>query len=71
MNQRFKQIYHWNKNVKLMEENVIKIKSEIPMNVDVNVKIRKNIICPKNIIFEILLHVIAKKVNIKQVLMMI
>ena len=54
-----------------MEENVIKIKSEIPMNVDVNVKIRKNIICPKNIIFEILLHVIAKKVNIKQVLMMI
>ena len=44
-----------------MEENLIKIKSAITINVDVNLKIRKNIMCPKNAIFEILLLMIAKE----------
>ena len=51
-----------------MEENVIRIKSEIMINVDVSVK---NSTYVKNIIFETLLHVTAKIENIKQVLWMI
>ena len=45
---------------KLMEENVIQIKSEIMINVDVSVK---NIYV-KKITFRILLHVVVKMVNI-------
>ena len=44
-----------------MEENVIQINGGITINVDVSVK---NIIYMKNIIFAILLHVVAKMVNI-------
>ena len=56
MNQKLKKnIYHANVNVNLIEENVIQIKSWIPINVDVSVK---------NIMFRILLHVAAKMVNI-------
>ena len=43
-----------------MEENVIQIKSEITINVDMNVK---NIMYEK-IIFAILQHVVAEIVNI-------
>ena len=44
-----------------MEDNVYQIKSEIMINVDMSVK---NIIHVRKIIFEILLHVVAKMVNI-------
>ena len=50
-------------------ENVIQIKSGI--NIDVSVKIRKNIICAKKITFAILLHLVVKMVNIYQVLLVI
>ena len=53
-----------NVNVNLTEENVIQIKSGIMINVDVSVK---NIIYAKNIIFGILLHVVAELVNIWQI----
>ena len=51
---------HWQLNVKLMEENVIQIKSGITINVDVSVK---SIIYLQKIIFGILLHVAAKNVK--------
>ena len=51
-----------------MKENVIQIKSGIIINIDASVK---NIIYVKNIIFGILIHVVAKMVNIQQVLMTI
>ena len=54
-------IYHANVNVNLVGENVIQIKSGISINVDTSVK---NIIYVKRIIFAILLHVVAKMVNI-------
>ena len=44
-----------------MLENVIQIKSGITINVNVSVK---NITYVKKVIFEILLHVVAKMVNI-------
>ena len=44
-----------------MKENVIQIKSGIIINIDASVK---NIIYVKNIIFGILIHVVAKMVNI-------
>ena len=44
-----------------MVENVIQIKSGIRINVDMSVK---NIIYVKKIIFGILLHAVAKMVNI-------
>ena len=46
-----------NKSVNLMEENVIQINVGITINVDVSVK---NVMYVKNIIFGIVLHVIAK-----------
>ena len=49
-----------------MVENLIQIKSEITINVDVSVK---NIIDVKKIILGILLHVVVKVVNIQQVLL--
>ena len=54
-------IYHANVNVNLVEESVIQIKSGISINVDTSVR---NIIYVKRIIFAILLHVVAKMVNI-------
>ena len=51
-----------------MEKNVIQIKSGIMINADVSVKY---IIYAKKIIFGIILHVVAKMVNIQQVLMTI
>ena len=47
-----------------MIENEIQIISEITINVDVSVNIRKNIMCAKKIIIGILLHVVAKMANI-------
>ena len=52
---------HVNLNVNSKEENVIQIKSGIIINVDVSIK---NIIHVKENIFGILLHVVAKMVNI-------
>ena len=51
-----------------MVENVIQIKSGITINVDVSVK---NIIYVKKVIFGIILFVVAKMVNIRQILRMI
>ena len=51
-----------------MVENVIQIKSGITINVDVSVK---NIIYVKKVIFGIILFVVAKMVNIWQILRMI
>ena len=42
----------------------VQVKSGITINVDVSVKIRKNIMCAKNIIVRILLYVVAKMANI-------
>ena len=55
--------YHANVNVKLMVENLTRIKSEITIYVDVNAKFWKNIMCAKKIIFGILLHVLVKMGN--------
>ena len=54
-----------------MVENVTHIKSGITISIDVSVKIRINIVYAKNIIFVILLHVVAKIVNMQEVLLMI
>ena len=51
-----------------MVENVIQIKSGITINADVSVK---NIIYVKKVIFGIILFVVAKMVNIWQILWMI
>ena len=51
---------HANVNLNLMGENIIPIKSGITKNIDVSVK---NNICEK-VKCEILLHVVAKRVNI-------
>ena len=62
MNQRFSQkIYHANVNVSLMEENIIQIRGKITVNVSANVK---NIVYMKKSIFEIMLHAVAKMVDI-------
>ena len=42
----------------------IRIESGMTINVNVSVKIQKNIIFGKKMIFEILLHVVAEMVNI-------
>ena len=47
-----------------MLENVIQIKSEITRHVRVSMKIRKKNVYVKKIIFEILLNVDVKMVNI-------
>ena len=58
-------MYHGNVNVNLLVENVIQMKSGIMINVDVGAKY------VKIYIFGILLHVVAKIINIQQVLFMI
>ena len=55
---------HANVNVNLTGENVTRIKSETMMNVDVSIKIQKNIMHVKKIIFRILLHVVVNMLNI-------
>ena len=55
-------------NVDLIEKNVIHINGGITINVEVSAK---NVMYVKNIIFGILLHVVAKMKNIQQVLWMI
>ena len=54
-------IYPANVNLNLTEENEIQIKNGIMINLDVSVK---NIIYVKKTVFGILLHVVAKMVNI-------
>ena len=61
-------IYRAITKVNLIEENVIQINGGIIINVDVSAK---NVMNVKKIIFEILLHVIAKIEIIWQVLWMI
>ena len=62
MNQKHKKsMYHANVNLNLMVENVIHIKSELMINVYMSVK---NMIYMKKIIFGILVHAVAKMVNI-------
>ena len=51
-----------------MEENVIQINGGIMINVDVSVK---NVMYVKKVMFGILVHVVVKIENIKQVLWMI
>ena len=54
-----------------MVENVIQIESWITINVDVSVKIGKNIIYAKKFIFGILMHVVINVVTNLQMLLMI
>ena len=51
-----------------MVENVTWVKSGIEIGFGVSVKIQKNIVCAKKVIFGILQHVAAKMVNIQGVL---
>ena len=51
-----------------MVENAARAKSGITISVGVNVKILKNIISAKKIIFTIFLHVDVKMVNMQEVL---
>ena len=60
-NKWIENMYDANTNINLMVECVIQIKSGIMINADVSVK---NIIYVKKIIFAILIHVVAKMVNI-------
>ena len=50
-----------------MVENVIPIKNGITINFDASVKIIKNIMCEKKVIYGIQLLVVAKMLNNKQV----
>ena len=54
-----------------MVENVIQIKSVIMINVDATEKIREKIKCVKKILFEILVYVLEKMVNIWKLLWVI
>ena len=54
-----------------MVENVIQIKSGMTINIGASVKIQKNIMSAEKTIIGILLDLIAKIVNIKQVLLTI
>ena len=53
-------IYHANVNISLMVENITWIKSGIATSVGLSVKIWKNIVCAKKVIFRILQHVAPK-----------
>ena len=57
-----------NVNLNLMGENVVENKIERTINADVSIK---NIVHVKKIIFAILLHAVARIVNIYPVLIMI
>ena len=60
----FNKRYHANANVNLMVENITQIKSGITINFDASVKIQKNKMCVKTIIFGILSQAVVKMVNI-------
>ena len=47
-----------------MEENIFKIKNVITINVDGSVKIEKNILCTKKIVFGILPNILVKMASI-------
>ena len=47
-----------------MVGNLIQIKGEIMINVDVSAKFQENIMCVKKIIFGILVHALVKSENI-------
>ena len=66
MNQKhYQNIYLANVNVNLMVENVTQVTGGIMINVGLSVKTWENIMCAKKIIsYGILLHVLAKMVNI-------
>ena len=64
-------IFYANVNVNLMVENVIQVKIGITINAIEGVKIRENIMYGKKIIFGILIHVLVKIVNIKDVSLVI
>ena len=53
------------------KKNIIHIKSRKRISVGSSVKIKKNIVCLKKIIFGILLHVIVKIANMLEVLLII
>ena len=53
-------IYHAHVNVNSTVENEFQIKSGTTINVGVSVKIRKNVMCAKKIMFGIVLHVLVK-----------
>ena len=59
-------MYHENVNVNLIVENVTRVKQNwykdsIKIKVSASVKIRKNILCAKKIIFGILLDSVVKR----------
>ena len=64
-------IFYANVNVNLMVENVIQVKIGITINAIEGVKIQENIMYGKKIIFGILIHVLVKIVNIKDVSLVI
>ena len=68
MNQEHQQnIYHANVNISLRVKSVGRIKSGIFTSVGVSVKIQKNIVFAKRIIFGVLLHVVDKMVKMQEV----
>ena len=64
-----KSIYHKNVHVNLMVENLIQIRCGIMINVDTSAK--KMYVKKKKVIFRTLLIVVAKMLNILQVLLTI
>ena len=56
-------MYQANVNVNSIVENVTQTKIEKTVNVSESIKIQKNIVCEKKIIYGILLNVLAKIVN--------
>ena len=59
-----KDIYHVNVNVILIVKNVIQTRIRATINVDMSVKLEKNFMRAKKIMFGILLHTVAKMTNI-------
>ena len=64
-------IFYANVNVNFMVENVIQVKIGITINAIEGAKIRENIMYGKKDIFGILIHVLVKIVNIKEVSLVI
>ena len=63
-------MYHTNVNVNLIVKNVIQIKFEITINVDVSAKIQEKM-CAKKVILGILLHAVQKMVEMQEALLTI
>ena len=66
MNRTKRNVYHANINVNLIIDNVNQIIRGIMINLVARVKIQKNIVCAKKVIFGILLHIVAKMINISK-----